>query len=227
MKLTNKILKQMITEELDEGLFDFFKKKEKPQLTKDQIMMQKDPTGRLKAVSDYTKMSKQIRGGLVKHIEDARERSDQSRHGTYIGTEKIERKYDCQGMKKLHQYIVDNKHFLFWYFSKDGISVGKKMQFNRPHPVPPRPGNNKQDPEKVGLNVWILEIDSYFDVLKGVDPKYPDRTRASRLCRDDTLPSKKLSEEIPSPQELKAWAQKNISPVVLNPRMDVPKEQNA
>ena len=221
MKLTSKILKQMITEELDEGLFDrLFGKKEKPQLTKDQIMMQKDPSGRLKAVSDYTKMSKKIRGGLVKHIEDARERSDQSRHGTYIGTEKIERKYDCQGMKKLHQYIVDNKHFLFWYFSKDGISVGKKMQFNRPHPVPPRPGNTKQDPEKVGLDVWVLEIDTYFDDLRQKD-------RARTLCSDGKTPSKKLSEEIPSPQELKAWAQKNISPLVLNPRMDVPKEQNA
>ena len=217
MKLTSKKLKELIAEELEEGLLDFFKKKEEPQLTKKQIMMQKDPTGRQKAISDYAKMSKKIRGGLVKHIEDARERSDQSRHGTYIGTEKIERKYDCQVMKKLHEYIIENKHFLFWYFSKDGLSVGKKMKFNRPHPVPPRPGNTNQDPEKVDLNVWILEVDAYFDVLRQKDI-------ARTLCHDGKTPSKKLSEQIPSSQELKAWAQKNISPFVLNPRMEVPKE---
>ena len=55
MKLASKILKQIITEELEEGLFDswFGKKKEQPRLTKDQILMQKDPSGRFLAVRKF------------------------------------------------------------------------------------------------------------------------------------------------------------------------------
>ena len=218
MKLTSKMLKQMIAEELEEGLFDrLFGKEEKPQLTKDQILMQKDPTGRFKAISDYTKMSQGIRKQLKELIEIVRSDSDQSRHGTLIGTKKIERKYNCRRMMELRKFIIDKKDFLFWYFSKQGISAGEKMKLDRPHPVPPRPDATRQDPEKVGLDVWVLEIDAYFEALNEQGEK-----EGYRKCYTGAMSM--LSGQIPSPQDLNTWAQKNISPFVLNPRMGAPKE---
>ena len=144
MKLTSKILKQMITEELDEGLFDFFKKKEKPQLTKDQIMMQKDPSGRILAIRKFDEKVRPIR---VKYKELVDQLIDQEENPSqyFMGDRrKLEDIYSAQTMKSLHRHIAKHVHFLHW----DHYDSGRKKD------------------EKYDLNNWVQKVDDYMDYME-------------------------------------------------------------
>ena len=144
MKLTSKMLKQMITEELEEGLFDrLFGKEEQPKLTKDQLLMQKDPSGRFLAVRKFDQKARPIRveyKKLVDQLIDEEENPSQY----FMGDErKQEDIYTAQTMKSLHFHIAKHVHFLHW----DHYDSGRKKD------------------EKYDLDSWVKKVDDYMDYM--------------------------------------------------------------
>ena len=154
MKLTSKMLKQMITEELEEGILDFFsKKKEQPRLTKDQLLMQKDPSGRFLTVRKFDQKARPIRVKYKKLVDQLIDQEENPSQYFMGDRRKLEDIYSAKTMSSLHFHISHNIHFLHW----DHYDSGRKKD------------------EKYDLNKWVQKVDDYMEYMG--ERKFPLRRR--------------------------------------------------